>query len=197
MKKSFNMGYRNEFLIFILKCMIRRICKLLYMSSSVNYGTRQFDFWTSLILSRLVKFDLRSSLQYLWTPQLDSRTSKGPRIIEDFHYYVRNPFYNYNFDLFPASYRRILNTTNVYLWLKMNAFLVALELRLASGQTFDFETRNFYNLTFTVDDTMASTTSILYINIQNANEPCYFDQSLYHVTTPEGSVSINFNRNSK
>ncbi|VDI05705.1 Hypothetical predicted protein, partial [Mytilus galloprovincialis] len=62
-----------------------------------------------------------------------------------------------------------------------------LELRLASGQSFDYETRNFYTITFTVDDTMASTNSILYINIQNAHEACYFDRSLYHVTAPEGA----------
>ena len=66
----------------------------------------------------------------------------------------------------------------------------ALELRLASGQNFDYETRTFYNLTFTVDDSMASTTSILYINIQNAFEVCYLDQSLYHVTAAEGVVRI-------
>lgn len=63
-----------------------------------------------------------------------------------------------------------------------------LELRLASGQNFDYETRTFYNLTFTVDDSMASTTSILYIYIQNAFEACYFDQSLYHVSAAEGAI---------
>lgn len=69
-------------------------------------------------------------------------------------------------------------------------YFSALELRLASGQSFDYETRTFYNLTFTVDDSMASTTSILYINIQNAFEACYFDQSLYHVSAAEGAVRI-------
>ena len=69
-------------------------------------------------------------------------------------------------------------------------YFSALELRLASGQNFDYETRTFYNLTFTVDDSMASTTSILYIYIQNAFEACYFDQSLYHVSAAEGAVRI-------
>lgn len=69
-------------------------------------------------------------------------------------------------------------------------YFLALELRLASGQNFDYETRTFYNLTFTVDDSMASTTSILYIYIQNAFEVCYFDQSLYHVSAAEGAVRI-------
>ncbi|KAK3087337.1 hypothetical protein FSP39_004813 [Pinctada imbricata] len=70
-----------------------------------------------------------------------------------------------------------------------------LQLSLTNGQTFDYETRTYYNVTFTVYDTMATGGPfVLDVNINNINEPCYFDRSYYYASFSEataGSVTYN------
>ncbi|XP_022292060.2 cadherin EGF LAG seven-pass G-type receptor 2-like isoform X2 [Crassostrea virginica] len=72
-----------------------------------------------------------------------------------------------------------------------------LQLSLTAGQTFDYETRSSFTVSFTVTDTMATTGPIdLTVNINNINEACYFDKSYYYVSLAEataGSVSYNPN----
>ncbi|XP_048729056.1 cadherin EGF LAG seven-pass G-type receptor 2-like isoform X2 [Ostrea edulis] len=72
-----------------------------------------------------------------------------------------------------------------------------LQLSLTAGQSFDYETRSSYTVSFTVTDTMATTGPIdLTVNINNINEACYFDKSYYYVTLAEASAgSVNYNPN--
>ncbi|XP_061176116.1 protocadherin Fat 1-like isoform X2 [Saccostrea echinata] len=72
-----------------------------------------------------------------------------------------------------------------------------LQLSLTSGQSFDFETRSSYVVSFTVTDTMATTGPIdLTVNINNINEPCYFDKSYYYVSLAEATAgSVTYNPN--
>lgn len=66
---------------------------------------------------------------------------------------------------------------------------LALQLSLTAGQTFDYETRSSFTVSFTVTDTMATTGPIdLTVNINNINEACYFDKTYYYVTLAEATV---------
>ena len=70
-------------------------------------------------------------------------------------------------------------------------YLTAPVVKLAAGKTFDYETIQYYNVTFTVSDTKATGGPfVLNVHILNENEPCYFDKTLYSLTAYEGSVSI-------
>lgn len=70
-------------------------------------------------------------------------------------------------------------------------YLTAPVVKLAAGKTFDYETIQYYNVTFTVSDTKATGGPfVLNVHILNENEPCYFDKTLYSVTAYEGLVSI-------
>ena len=70
--------------------------------------------------------------------------------------------------------------------------LLALQLSLTAGQTFDYETRSSFTVSFTVTDTMATTGPIdLTVNINNINEACYFDKSYYYVSLAEATVRRN------
>lgn len=69
---------------------------------------------------------------------------------------------------------------------------LALQLSLTAGQTFDYETRSSFTVSFTVTDTMATTGPIdLTVNINNINEACYFDKKYYYVTLAEATVGID------
>lgn len=69
---------------------------------------------------------------------------------------------------------------------------LALQLSLTAGQTFDYETRSSFTVSFTVTDTMATTGPIdLTVNINNINEACYFDKTYYYVTLAEATVGID------
>uniref|UniRef100_K1QTH8 Cadherin EGF LAG seven-pass G-type receptor 2 n=1 Tax=Magallana gigas TaxID=29159 RepID=K1QTH8_MAGGI len=72
-----------------------------------------------------------------------------------------------------------------------------LQLSLTAGQTFDYETRSSFTVSFTVTDTMATTGPIdLTVNINNINEACYFDKTYYYVTLAEATAgSVTYNPN--
>lgn len=61
---------------------------------------------------------------------------------------------------------------------------------LKSSGTFDYETRTYYNVTFNITDTKATSGPyVLDVHILNAEEPCYFVDSNYYMSAYEGNVS--------
>lgn len=73
----------------------------------------------------------------------------------------------------------------------IHEYFLALQLSLTAGQTFDYETRSSFTVSFTVTDTMATTGPIdLTVNINNINEACYFDKTYYYVTLAEATVGV-------
>ncbi|KAL3891722.1 hypothetical protein ACJMK2_003972 [Sinanodonta woodiana] len=61
--------------------------------------------------------------------------------------------------------------------------------KLATGKSLDYETTTFYNVSFTVNDGMATGGPyILLLYVENDNEPCSFDRTMYYASTSEGAA---------
>lgn len=69
----------------------------------------------------------------------------------------------------------------------------ALEVKLGTGKTLNYEqTTKVYTMTFYISDQRLSTGPyVLTISVQNADEACYFDKTIYYITMDEGAVSLN------
>ncbi|KAJ8321882.1 hypothetical protein KUTeg_000353 [Tegillarca granosa] len=63
------------------------------------------------------------------------------------------------------------------------------QVSLVTG--FNYEDVNYFNLSFTITDGLASNTETLNVIIVNAHEGCYFHQAIYYVTTVEGAAGSN------
>ncbi|KAJ8322391.1 hypothetical protein KUTeg_000862 [Tegillarca granosa] len=67
-----------------------------------------------------------------------------------------------------------------------------------SSGTFDYETRTYYNVTFNITDSKATSGPyVLDVYILNEEEPCYFVDSNYYMSAYEGNAGslVNFNPN--
>ncbi|KAL3891718.1 hypothetical protein ACJMK2_003968, partial [Sinanodonta woodiana] len=61
--------------------------------------------------------------------------------------------------------------------------------KLATGKSLDYETTTFYNVSFTVNDGMATGGPyFLLLYVENDNEPCSFSNTMYYASTDEGAA---------
>ncbi|KAK3578902.1 hypothetical protein CHS0354_035522 [Potamilus streckersoni] len=61
--------------------------------------------------------------------------------------------------------------------------------KLATGKSLDYETTTFYNVSFTVNDGMATGGPyFLLLYVENDNEPCSFGNTMYYASTDEGAA---------